>query len=63
MVAPACGAEEDKAYFLEKSFALADLNGDGTLDEEEFIEFYSNAIDAIEQEQIAREAFSKYGHG
>ena len=27
---------------------------------DEFIEFYANTLDAIEQEQMAREAFSRF---
>jgi Ca2+-binding EF-hand superfamily protein len=57
---PSGGNPKEKEDFLEKNFALADTNGDGVVDFDEFAEFYALTMDAIEQEQVARDAFQKY---
>ena len=39
-VAPAGAMDPEKREYLEKQWALADTNGDGTVDYDEFVEFY-----------------------
>ena len=45
---------------LETNFALADTNGDGVVDFDEFIEFGTTAIQAMEHEKQARTAFGEH---
>ena len=59
-VAPANGDNPEKLEFLEMSWQVADTNNDGVVDMQEFIEFYSMTIEAVEQEDAARKAFSQY---
>ena len=59
-IAPAAQGESSKIDYLEATFALADTNGDGAVDFDEFVSFYSSTLHAVKQEDKARDAFSKY---
>ena len=59
-VAPMNSDEVEKNESLEAQFALADVDGDGVVDYEEFIAFYTTAVKAVESENLARDAFTRY---
>ena len=53
-VTPVAATEAAKLEYLEATFKLADTNGDGEVDYDEFVEFYAATLDDIAQEQVAR---------
>ena len=49
-----------KQEYLEAAFLKADADGDGTVDFDEFVSFYSAVLLEAEAENAARDAFAKY---
>ena len=56
---PGTSKEEQEAY-LNKEFAKADADGSGTVDFQEFVQFYIDLVCQTEAEEQARIAFAKY---
>ena len=59
---PGVGKKMQQAY-LAVEFNKADKDGSGTVDYEEFVDFYTQIITAGEAEKAARHAFTKYDVG
>ena len=59
-VCPANGTAKEQQDYLETSFALADVDGNGVVDIDEFIQFYNATLKAVDLEERARAAFCKY---
>jgi hypothetical protein len=53
------GTKDDQAVFLEACWALADADGSGTCNVEEFTAFYRQTLNAIDDEARARKIFDK----
>ena len=59
-VAPAGANDAAKLEYLETQWAIADTDGNGTVDFDEFVEFYVCTLEALAAEEAARHAFSRY---